>query len=414
MNRISILKVMLFILYVIALPFTFPLAKLIPKTSLILFFCSSRHKYSDNTRYIFEYMVSNSSLDVCWVTSNKEIEQYIEDLGGKFVSTRYPIGLIWAVLRARVFVDCGDGKFDPFWISSMSGTILVTTLHGCGPKVSMSRDTVGKSAIQQMQSHLRFNYVNFPSDYAGEWIGARVYNLPNDKIVNLGYPRCDQLITSQSCAVGHRPRTISKQFCPKITSSSTVILYTPTWRPYEYDLPILSMPGFNLDAFNVMLTELDVYLFLTVHSVQVPRSIPKQQTRFRFISTNDIPLFDVSAFMTEVDILLNDYSTTSVDFAHTNRPQISYMPDYKKYKKIKGFAEEYRETLVGPEVTDFDSFKRVVTKAVMKPEEITAEYFEVTKILLEKYNSPGILTSSLRWSNFLEKICSKSDNYPRD
>ena len=33
-------------------------------------------------------------------------------------------------------------------------------------------------------------------------------------------------------------------------------------------------------------------------------------------------MFDINEFMNEVDILLNDYTTTSTDFALLNRPQI--------------------------------------------------------------------------------------------
>ena len=104
--------------------------------------------------------------------------------------------------------------------------------------------------------------------------------------------------------------------------------------------------------------------------------------------------------------MVNDYATTSVDFAHTGRPQIAYMPDYERYKKAKGFAEEYRETLVGPEVTNFDGFRQAVHDAITNPDEVAAEYDEARQLLLEKYNKPEVQPSSLRWCQFLEKLMS--------
>ena len=58
--------------------------------------------------------------------------------------------------------------------------------------------------------------------------------------------------------------------------------------------------------------------------------------------------------MMEVDILINDYSTTSTDYSLLSRPQIFYMPDYEQFEKVNGYVENYREVMPGREIFTFD------------------------------------------------------------
>ena len=64
--------------------------------------------------------------------------------------------------------------------------------------------------------------------------------------------------------------------------------------------------------------------------------------------------------MMEVDILLNDYSTTSTDIALIKTPQIFFMPDYEQYEEESGFIEDYRKILPGKEIYSFESLKETI------------------------------------------------------
>ena len=83
---------------------------------------------------------------------------------------------------------------------------------------------------------------------------------------------------------------------------------------------------------------------------------------YKHVISNKYPLFDVNNFMNEVDILLNDYSATSTDFALLNRPQLFCMPDYDKYWNYEGVSfipiddsnTKYKETLPGEEVLNYN------------------------------------------------------------
>jgi CDP-glycerol glycerophosphotransferase (TagB/SpsB family) len=232
--------------------------------------------------------------------------------------------------------------------------------------------------------------------------------LPKHKIINMGYPRCDQLILARKDPLGERPRLMCSQFVKDISANSRVILYTPTWRPYSYKLPLLEMPGFSLEKFENWLAREDAYFFITTHSANPPNHAPYSNQRFQVLSNLQRPLFDVSMFMTEADLLVNDYSTTSVDFALTQRPQIFFMPDYDLYQKEKGFIEFYKDCLVGPEVSNYDDFTEKLLMALKEPNVFESEFSLKKKVLLQKYYTSTTSNSTGRWTAFIKALCSNS------
>ena len=60
--------------------------------------------------------------------------------------------------------------------------------------------------------------------------------------------------------------------------------------------------------------------------------------------------------MKEVDILVNDYSATSTDFSILKKPQLFFMPDFKRYNNYKGFLDNYKKNLIGFEIKNYKSF----------------------------------------------------------
>ena len=64
--------------------------------------------------------------------------------------------------------------------------------------------------------------------------------------------------------------------------------YTPTWRPYEYNLPLLDLDGFDQNKFNDWLTKNNYYFFYTIHSTIKPNLLLNNTDRIKFINLNDI------------------------------------------------------------------------------------------------------------------------------
>ncbi len=383
--------------------FFIPIKHLIRKRNTVILQTQSRQLYCDNTRYLYEFLSEKKDIDVYWVTDNSEIKQYIKNKEWKYITRHNPIKMIWVALRVKIVIDNGDGFFNIFNITSSKSVIKISSFHGSGPKGTLGRSHDIMIAVQQILNMNKFDYVNFTSQYAAELLGKKTYFLPNEKILTFGFPRCDIFFDTAYVEKVYRNKRIVKLIGPSINKKDRVILYTPTWRPYKYTFPISEMPNFSFGDFNEWLQLNNLIFFYTVHSSLLPDNMPSDLDRIIFINPNTNPLFDINKFMLEVDILINDYSTTSTDFSILNRPQIFYMPDYDFYNSEKCFIEPYRNIMPGKEVFNYDDLKRTLLDASLNSKSYVDEYSVITKELQKKYYNVSFKNSTIEISEFIQK-----------
>jgi CDP-glycerol glycerophosphotransferase len=112
-------------------------------------------------------------------------------------------------------------------------------------------------------------------------------------------------------------------------------------------------------------------------------------------------LLDINELLPEIDMLVNDYSTSSTDFAVLGRPQIFVMPDYEEYTSEQGFVEDYRSIMPGEEATTFDELLHLITVAS------SGEWQEITgrrQRFLEKYYDLSLGPSCERHHQFIRGL----------
>jgi len=305
-------------------------------------------------------------------------------------------------LRAKCVIDSGTWYFDLFNLITRD-VIKITTLHGNGPKATVTTNDSIKSneAIDQLK---KFNYVNYPSNFSIDKIGKEICQLQSDKIVNLGYPRCDHFFNDTFVQECYAKKEIAKQLCKNFTDDSRIILYTPTWRPYKYDFPLLEMENFSWDVFERFLLKENIYFFYTVHTVNIPSNMPYDLLRIKYINHKLHPFFDINKFMLEIDILVGDYSTTSTDFALLAKPQIFYMPDYDRFKIDNGFVEDYRTVMPGREICTFNEFKSTLIECLREPNDYVIKYQNKLNLLLNHYYDVENIDSCMLFKEFINSI----------
>jgi CDP-glycerol glycerophosphotransferase (TagB/SpsB family) len=384
--------------------FFIPIKYVVKRRRIVILQTYSRQLYCDNTRYLYEFLSEKKDIYVYWVTDNPKIKQYIKNRGWKYITWHNPIQMIWTSLRAKVVIDNGDGYFDIFNITKPNSVVKISLLHGAGPKATISRSQDIMTAVQQILNMNKFNYVNFTSKYYMESLGKKTYFLPNEKMIKLGYPRCDLFFDENSVDIAYQAKKILRELGVVFNERDKIVLYTPTWRPYKYNFPLSEMPGFSFDDFNKWLQSNDLIFFYTVHANLFPENMPKNLDRIVFIDSGAHPLFDINEFMLEVDILVNDYSTTSTDFSILNRPQVFYMPDYEFYSSEKCFIESYRDIMPGEEVFNYEDFKESLLGASSNPKSYTDRYLSITKELQNKYYDTRLKNSTIKLSEFVQKF----------
>lgn len=141
-----------------------------------------------------------------------------------------------------------------------------------------------------------------------------------------------------------------------------IICYTPTFRDYErLDLPLgnkemrvkKTIFGYltneeesDLDTF---LEDNDSIIIYKLHPWQ-ERGIINSNTHKRIINYQDIhKTFNVSLYdvLSITDILITDYTSTSFDFLHRDKPIIFYFYDFEKYLQNRGFSYNPIESVCG-------------------------------------------------------------------
>ena len=408
LKKSELFKIVKIIIHFGLWPIFFVLKHLIPKDRIVILHTYDRDVYRENTKFLCEYLATNTNLKIYWFTCNDQIKSYLRKKKIRYISLTNPLHLIVVLLRAKIVIDSGDGFINYFGICKNKNTKTITTLHGCGPKVSFSRSDDMKTQLSQIIRASKFDYVNFPSKYSVDWVGKRIYLLPNKKLISFGYPRCDIFFNSKLVKNRFLDKPIAKFFVPELKNSSKIIFYTPTWRPYKYEFPLRQLTSNHIDLLSKWLENNDIYLFYTIHSVGTPSSNLDVTDRIIYIDTKKNIFFDTNEFMLETDLLLNDYSTTSTDFALLNRPQVFYMPDYEFYASEKGFVEDYRLLLVGEEIFSLSDFQRTIFMALSDPDKYVVRFQEKRKELLRKYYDIDSGIASKNFGDFITNLVDHS------
>jgi hypothetical protein len=325
----------------------------VPKQKDVIVFCSDR--YNENSRYLFEYMVDESIADVYWLSYSAEITGHLKQM-------EYPVldkwwHQIWILMRASVVVCSGNSFWDRYGAVSKP-TIKYCLMHGCGPKVTEYYNNFDYS-LRILKQVNDFDYVNFPSKFSADVIGKCIFKLPTQKIVVNGYPRHDHLFSSDSLAYVLARKEIISMFGIDVESDSRFVFYSPTFRKYNnaYAFPISNLVGYDPAALIKFLKDNSIYLFYFKHPQTIIGAVNQLPTGPNFIevSYSASQALDITKIMPGFDALINDYSTTGVDYSILQRPQYFVIPDFVEFSQNDAFVEDYLEAINQLPVADFDS-----------------------------------------------------------
>jgi len=396
--------------YILGLIF-YPLKYIVPKNNTVIISSNSPKVYSGNARYLFEYLSEKNSLNVIWYTESKLIKSHLIAKKYKYITLKNPIKLIYNLLKAKVVINDGDAYVNFFNILDNPFTQKICTFHGCAAKAAIY-DVDGIISPDEQRERLnKFDYINFPSD-ASSVKYAEAFNILQDKIFSAGFPRCDQFFDKELVTKKYKSKSIARSFAKDINDDSRIILYTPTWRPYEYNLPLFDLDNFSQDKFNDWLKENNYYFFYTIHTAIKPNRLLQDSDRIRYIDLNNHPLFDVNDFMNEVDVLLNDYSATSTDFALLDRAQIFCMPDYDIYWNYDGVSfipiddanTSYRDMLPGKEALNYNQLTDMIKNICDDYETYVLQYKSQSADILNKFYNIENTKSANNINKLINKI----------
>ena len=313
------------IIATIILPFWY-LQRLFPRDkNLWVFGAWFGSRYSDNSKALFEYVLSNeTSIQAIWMTRNEKVYALLNNKGLPVVKSNSFRGFVTA-LRAGVAVITND--YNDIFPQCMNGVFSVWLWHG------MPMKKIGKDELKfneekySLLDKIKGKFTDFLFPYykcphkdvvlsTGVFFDEYLHTsfvLPYDKIWNDGLPRNDYFFKKSE-----------EDFIKSIKTKypgSRIIVYMPTHRktalkgqPYNG----FSGYGFNEQKLYNCLQRNNLVFINKGHFYD--RGSDYNQFGGRFINITDDDYENLYTLLKDIDILVTDYSSIYFDFLLTRKP----------------------------------------------------------------------------------------------
>lgn len=298
--------------------------------------------FSDNTKYLFLYLIQNSDKDIRYVINDddKRVE-LIENYGNYFIETKSFGGKKYALSSYLWFINAFEFPVGGLFLKFRRTVIHLT--HGapvknaglCEKHVSLLKRLYYKI----IQSNVSYSLAT--SECFKEFIASHIGISQKHVIIN-GFPRFDLLYKGDF------------HLLPE-DKDSVRILYAPTWRHYA-DVKVFPFDDFDFTRLEHYLKTKNIIIYLRMHpdfEAAVPDCYMKSN-QFKIFSGKDYP--DINDYMGNFDMLITDYSSIFYDFMIFDRPMFFFDYDVEDYKKHIGFAVDYESFAAGYEPKSMEQF----------------------------------------------------------
>lgn len=229
--------------------------------------------------------------------------------------------------------------FPPFF-QKKEGQVYLNTWHGT-PLKTLGKDMKGEiGQLKNIQRNfLNADYILSPNSFTTSIIveSHDLKGIYTGKIIEEGYPRIDLTLNKPSQFLQQQLLSLG------VISKKKIILYAPTWRGEVGKSLNKTSEIFNyISIIQEQLSE-DYVLILKVHTLMY--KYLKEYSSLQVVCIPD--WLDTNELLSEVDILITDYSSIFIDFLVTEKPIIFFMYDKEDYINNRGLYMDLGE-LPGP------------------------------------------------------------------
>lgn len=289
------------------------------KCSCVLLQAYEGRQFSCNPKYIANYLISNSRLNVVLSLKNPDKYSHLKELGFNLVKSG-SLKYYYYYMTSKVLI-CND--FLPLFIGNRMGQVTINTWHGGGAykKVGISLSK-NKYYTQRYLWQHRVNYM-ISSCKEFSKLASEAFQISEYNMLPIGMPRNDILVHSKSKE--EITNKVKKAY--SIPVDKKIVLYAPTYRESFKN----SLYGLDFETVLVTLKEKfggEWIFFFRGHYFLVDSSQIKDDS---FINVSDYD--DMQELLCAADCLITDYSSSVWDFSLTFKPCFLYATDLDEYKK---------------------------------------------------------------------------------
>jgi len=379
---------------------------------LVVFGCKNGLMYGDNSKLLFEYLVSHSNkVECCWLTNSLRVYKQLK-------VNKLPVALSWSLKGVRKLYQAKVGvysntlrdiSFEPLFVPRRLKLVLLR--HGKSVKrvVYAIKDFEKKEkpyrllTFNKEYSQVAFTISTSPlvSNMTEECMRIGI-----DKHKATGYPRYDLMLKEFKANKDFTTTLNNKEY-------DHIILYAPTWRNGLKETKFFPFSDFNPKELIDILKINNAIIIIRPHvnDLIIFPKITKYLEELEVISKGKIFLDshnqfpDLYELLPCITILFSDYSSIYHDFLLLNRPMFFIPYDYDWFNEQFGFLYNYREELPGGEIISAQSMMSHL-KDVFDGKDIFKQKREELRDKLHTYKDSN---SSQRVASEIENILDNSE-----
>lgn len=291
-------------------------------------------RYSDNTRFLAEYLAEDESFKIVYVL-NKNVEV---DLPKNIQRVNKNSIKAWMTIARAEYIFVTHGYSDislPNVTKKLNN--IIQLWHGT-PLKKIEDDNVGEFAYRFRENEKRKNkylyYLSSSTEMTKAMLSAfRSYDCQKANILEIGQPRNDYLIHNAN------NKAMIAQLKEKygLENDVKIVTYMPTFR--DDDSPV---HDFQNDIELLEMLQTTGYKLVSKSHF----AASSQSTVGNELIINGSK-FDTQELLLMTDVLITDYSSCYFDFAVMNRPVIHFAYDYEKYYAMRGMYYQLEEATPG-------------------------------------------------------------------
>lgn len=317
------------------------------------------HTYSDNSKYLFEYIDKNTTIKAIWISKNKDIITKLKSHG--FLAYHYgSLASFYYISIAKVgVVSCAPHDIASY---SIAGMKIINLWHGT-PLKKIMFDVEGYKKLGLLNQINRlffpFKFISFSmitaSSEETKSIYASAFQISSNKIKITGYPRNDAFYIQNQ----------ENPFIKKIDVWKAKGYYTGIYLPTHRDTEKNKFYNSLIENLKILDKELDNKKIRTIIKLHFYLNDLVQKSKIHFnnlvlIDESDIDS-DLYAILPHMDYLITDYSSVYFDYLLADKPIIFFPFDIEEYlTKDRELYYDFEEVTPGYKVyNSFDLAKKL-------------------------------------------------------
>ncbi len=341
-------------------------------------------KYSDNSKYLFEYISKeHPEIKAVWLTKNPETFNLVKKKGLNVCKT-YSLKGIWYALRANVCVV--STSLRDINLYTTAKVKVVQLWHGIPLKKIMFDDKISfkHPGLVRKILFIFFPFLKKDIYYSDALLIATseevqdklasAFKVPRFNVKVTGYPRNDVFFHKEV-----ENSKLVKRLKEEKRKGKSIAVYMPTHRK-EGKIDIGSLLLNELEFIDRKLEEINCVLLTKFHFYHSNKSENKDLRNIIFVNDEMINQ-DIYPVLKMTDILITDYSSVYFDYLLLNKPIIFAPFDIEEYLKgDREFYYDYNKVTPGPKCKNWVEVLNWIYKFIENPKLYERERLKIRDI----------------------------------